>query len=344
MPALVAFTLIELLVVIAIIAVLIALLLPAVQAAREAARRAQCVNNMKQIGLAMMNYESAQGSLAIGGVMNNPNDVDCNSALHYPREFGALVMILGYMEQSNIYNSINFQNRADSFFVVAGSGHDAAMVNFTANSARINSYVCPSDQPLAWTNTFGGNGYSQTSYFPSGGTWNTIGYFDGPACWNQDPGNGAYDDSTSYRIADFIDGTSNTIMAGEAARFINDLDTPFNQWNRFEYFGSSQFPVNGRPQGLGFEVPLPNAPPNDTNLPPGCDYPCNSDYKAWAQPGTYQTYATAGAWGYRSFHPGGINCLFADGSVKFVKSSINQVTYMGLGTRNGGEVISADAY
>ena len=110
------FTLIELLVVIAIIAVLIALLLPAVQAAREAARRAQCVNNMKQIGLAMFNYESVQVTLPIGGVQNNPNDVDCNSALHYTREFGALVMILGYMEQGNAYNAMNFQWRADSHF------------------------------------------------------------------------------------------------------------------------------------------------------------------------------------------------------------------------------------
>jgi len=339
------FTLIELLVVIAIIAVLIALLLPAVQAAREAARRAQCVNNMKQIGLAFMNYESANGTLPMGGVMNNRLDVDCNSPFHYPREFGALVMSMGYIEQGNAYNAMNFSLRADSKFT-ASTGFDAATANFTANASKIATYICPSDLPIQWTNTFGtGNAYSQTSYFPSGGTWNTIAYYDGPNCWNQDPGNGAFDDSTSYPIAAFTDGTSNTIMAGECARFKNDLDSPFNQWNRFEYFGSSMFPNTNRPQGLAFEVPIPNAPPNDAPaLPPGTDYPVNTDYKAWAQPGVYQTYANMGGWGFRSNHAGGINCLFSDGSVKFIKQTINQATWMSLGTRNGGEVISADQY
>src|SRR5271155_4948443 len=108
------FTLIELLVVIAIIAVLIALLLPAVQAAREAARRAQCVNNLKQIGLAIQNYESAQGVYPLGAVEYNPlgGATFCGaSSLEGPgatRDFGMLAMILGTMEQSAVFNSINF--------------------------------------------------------------------------------------------------------------------------------------------------------------------------------------------------------------------------------------------
>jgi prepilin-type N-terminal cleavage/methylation domain-containing protein/prepilin-type processing-associated H-X9-DG protein len=339
------FTLIELLVVIAIIAVLIALLLPAVQAAREAARRAQCVNNLKQIGLAMMNYESSQGVLPLGANYQGPQDAGTGCGYgtpNGPREWGALAYILQYMEQSNIYNATNFAiNRGN------GPG-TAGLINSTAMLAKINSYVCPSDFPIqpyavpAQSN----NGYSQTSYFPSGGTWNTIGYYSGPDCWQQDIGNGAFDDLRPYRIAEFTDGTSNTILVGECARFKNDPDQVFNQWNRYEYFASGVTPSSGsgRPQGLGFEVPQINANPFDGPLPPGTDWPDTSDYKSWAQPANINTYKQYGQWGFRSQHPGGANFAFCDGSVKFLKQTINQNTYMGLGTRAMGEVISADAY
>ena len=337
------FTLIELLVVIAIIAVLIALLLPAVQAAREAARRAQCVNNLKQLGLAFMNYESSHGSLPIGAVQNGPNDVDCNSPFHYTREFGALVLVMQFIEQGNTYNALNLQLRGGSKFA-ASSGYDAAQANSTANLSSIKSYICPSDLPLAWTYTPGGNAYSQTSYFPSGGTWNTIGFYSGPNCWDEDIGNGAFDDKISHTIAEFIDGTSNTIFAGEVSRFKNDKDTAFNQWNRFDYFGSTMFPANGRPQGLAFQVPNINAPPIDGTLPPGTDYPDTSDYKFWALPANAPNYKYYGAWGFRSNHPGGANFLFGDGTVRYLKASIGQPTFMSLGTRNGGEVVSADQY
>ncbi len=342
------FTLIELLVVIAIIAVLIALLLPAVQAAREAARRSQCVNNLKQMGLAMFNYESAIGSLPAGGIENGPiDDPSSCGAYHGNRQWGAMALMLAYMEQSNVYNSFNFQWSSGGCF--SGSGcHDAGAVQFTAASAKISSYICPSDLPFTFVNNIASIGssnyYSQTSYYPSGGTWNTIAYYDGPACWNQDPGNGAFDDSAAYRIADFIDGTSNTILAGEASRFKNDLDTAFNQWIRFAYFGSSMFPNNGRPQGLLFEVPNINAPAIDGTLPPGCDYPCNSDYQNWALPANAPNYKYYGAWAFRSNHPGGANFLFGDGSVKFLKQTISQPVYMALGTRNQGEVVSSDSY
>ncbi len=343
------FTLIELLVVIAIIAVLIALLLPAVQAAREAARRSQCVNNLKQMGLAFLNYESAQGTIPPGAIQNGAIDAanNCSAPGGSNREWGALAISLGYLEQGTIYNALNFNWSAGGGFLASGS-HDAAAVQYTGISAKVATYICPSDFPFAWVNNpskiGSSNFYSQTSYFPSGGTWNTIAYYDGPGCWQNDPGNGAFDDSTSYRIADFTDGTSNTIMAGEMSRFQNDKDTPFNQWSRFEYFGSSMFPVGNRGQGLIFEVPNINAPAFDGPLPPGCDYPCNSDYMNWAVPTNAPNYKYYGAWAARSNHPGGANFLFCDGSVKFLKNSINQVTYMALGTRNLGEVVSSDAY
>ncbi len=251
------------------------------------------------------------------------------------------------MEQSNVYNALNFQWSSGGAFLASGT-HDAAAVQFTAASTKIASYVCPSDFPITFVNSASNIGttnfYSQTSYFPSGGTWNSLWYYDGPACWQNDPGNGAFDDSTSYPISAFTDGTSNTIFAGEASRFLNDPDTAFNQWIRVATFGSSLFKVGYRAQGLLFEVPIINSPPGDGPLPPGCDYPCNSDYKAWATPDQLPTYKYFGGWGFRSNHPGGANFLFGDGSVKFLKATINQATYMALGTRDSGEVVSADSY
>jgi len=135
------FTLIELLVVIAIIAVLIALLLPAVQAAREAARRAQCVNNLKQIGLAVANYESGTGSYPFG---NGP----------WWTEWSAQSMLLPYIEQGPIYNSINF-NSTKAF---AGPFMHDGLVNSTAEYAKISPFMCPSDQNRL-TEPWGSNNY-----------------------------------------------------------------------------------------------------------------------------------------------------------------------------------------
>jgi prepilin-type N-terminal cleavage/methylation domain-containing protein/prepilin-type processing-associated H-X9-DG protein len=337
------FTLIELLVVIAIIGVLVALLMPAVQAARESARRAQCVNNLKQIGIAIANYETARKAYPLGGTYNGPSDANtgCRSGVNVPREFGALSFLLLYMEQTNVYNAINFSLSAGGPF---GPVHGGA-ANFTALSTTVSSYVCPDDtgwQPDPSQN----NGYAQTSYFPSGGTWNTLAYFSGPDCWQQDPGNGAFDDANAYRPVDVRDGLSNTIFFGEATRFKNDPDPTFNQWSRYEWFTSAYpVPSTTRPQGIAFQVPRINAPlmPGDgTQLPPGTPWPNTSDYKAWTL--NIPLYKEFGQWGFRSLHPGGAQFLFGDGSVKFLKESINLVTYQALGTRYGREVISADAY
>ena len=343
------FTLIELLVVIAIIAVLISLLLPAVQSAREAARRAQCTNNMKQIALAMLNYESGLGSLPMGIAMNNSSDGGANacSGANAGRGWGALALVLGYMEQTNVYNNLNFNFAAGGAF--GAFGH-AGAVNSTATVTVINTYVCPDDQSWQQVASTSLNRYSQTSYFPSGGTWNTIGYYSGPDCWQNDVGNGAFDDSTAYKVSSFTDGTSNTILVGEASRFLNDPDTVFNEWNRELYFGSS-YPggLTTRPQGLGFEVPRINAPlyPGDYDyggigLPAGTNYPDTSDYKAWLL--NIPKYKEFGQWGFRSLHPGGANFVFVDGSVHFLKETINLTTYQALGTRSFAEVISADQY
>lgn len=354
------FTLIELLVVIAIIAVLIALLLPAVQSAREAARRASCVNNLKQLGLAMANYESTNGSLPPGAIVYNSGDggsFACGG-VHAARGYQGFALVLPYMEQTAIYNSINFMVGAHGTW--AGAGATTGKMQSTALLSKIAAFICPSDLPLgvdpvsAFVGGSTSNCYSQTSYALSGGTWNVVAYYSGPDCWQQDIGNGAFDDYTAFKLSDFVDGTSNTFLAGETARYLNDADAYLNTWTRFGFFGSSNGGSNPstRPQGLAFEVPTPNQPfhPGDyfaggsDPLPPGTDWPDTSDYKAWATPALAPHYRVYGQWGFRSRHPGGVNMVMVDGSVKFIKDSVAQTSFMALGTRGSGEVVSADSY
>ena len=353
------FTLIELLVVIAIIAILIGLLLPAVQAAREAARRAQCVNNLKQIGVAFHNYESAHGAFPPGAVIYNPLDGGASACagLNSARGFQGLALILPFLEGGTVYNAINFQYGAHGNW---GGTRVAGAVQATALLAKINTYICPSDLPLGAdpVSSFVGGGtnncYSQTSYALSGGTWNTVAYFAGPDCWQQDLGNGAFDDFLSYRLADFFDGTSNTILAGETSRFRNDRDSFLNTWTRYGFFGTNDggSDPSSRPQGLAFAVPTPNQPfqPGDYfiggshPLPPGTTYPDTSDYKAWATPALAPRYRVYGQWGFRSMHPGGVNLVFGDGSVRFIKNSIAQSSFMAIGTRGSGETGGSDSF
>ena len=336
------FTLIELLVVISIIGVLIALLLPAVQSARESGRRASCVNNLKQIGVAIASYESAKRLFPLGGCRQGPSDArsGCQvGTVHAPRGFGVLAYILPDMEQRGVFNAINFQLASGGTF----GATDAGLANSTALNTIIATYVCPSDQPIL-PNPNPSYPAAQTSYFPSGGTWNTLAYKSGPDCFNRDPGNGAFDEYSAYRVPQFTDGLSNTVFLGEAARFKSDPDPVFNQWGRFDLFSSTAGTSTYRPQGLAYEVPKINANLflNDgAGLPPETNYPDSSDTKNWLK--NVPAYANYGQWGFRSSHPGGANFVFGDGSVKFLKESINAVIYQAVGTRSGKEIVSADA-
>ena len=339
------FTLIELLVVISIIGVLIALLLPAVQAAREAGRRAQCINNLKQIGLACVSYESSQKVFPLGASYLGPSDAGSGctfGTVHGPREFGAFAFILPELEQRNVFNSINFNLAAGGPGGMFGPVN-AGLANSTALSTAMAAYLCPSDDRTG--GAFAVNSAAQTSYFPSGGTWNTLSYTSGPDCWQQDPGNGAFDDSTAYRAAQFTDGLSNTILVGESSRFRNDPDPTLNQWSRYDLFTSAFSSTTTRAQGMAFQVPRINAPlvsGDSTQLPPQTTYPDISDCKAWLK--NVPLYKEFGQWGFRSQHPGGAHFVFGDGSVKFLKESINLTTYQALGTRNGKEAVGADSY
>ena len=202
------FTLIELLVVIAIIAVLIALLLPAVQAAREAARRLQCTNNLKQIGLAMHNYHSTYDVFPMAASKNCNADPSANCPGFADwRGWSALGTSLPYVEQSPLYNAINF--------FMAEEIHDAtpAPENFTVIGTVVRAYMCPTDPNVGTQNINNYHScYGTTSDWPSGPN-NGLGNMQ-----NAD-GNGStgmFAVWVSYGIRDALDGTSSTLLFSEA--------------------------------------------------------------------------------------------------------------------------------
>jgi prepilin-type N-terminal cleavage/methylation domain-containing protein len=340
------FTLIELLVVISIIGVLIALLLPAVQAAREAARRAQCINNLKQIGLALHNYESANGSFPTGAFFTSPRDVQPCTSNNGHTMFS---LILPYLEATNVYNSINFlipenHNVPSSSGAVDYWGAYQA----TAFCLRQNFYLCPSDQwgrqqmnSIATVINSAGasNPYSPTSYAGVAGTIEIMwyGYWGSTRnyCEAIEP-NGMFGKNYTYRISDNTDGTSNTLYVGETSRYFNEPVSTLNFWNR----GSGAFgdDIGGvRPQTVAYTVPMINAQPTGVT-PSYLNDPFN-----WWNYNNYPQSKNEGSFGFRSFHPGGANFLAGDGTVKFVKQTINLLVYQGLGTRSNGEVIPGDA-
>ncbi len=283
------FTLIELLVVIAIIAVLIALLLPAVQSAREAARRISCVNNMKQIGVALHNYHDAQGVLPPGYTY---------TVGFATGGFGWASMILPNMEQTPLFHSINFSWAAWSY------------PNSTACVTILNSYQCPSDFTAA-TGFLSREGfqYARSSYVAN------FGPFDMDI--NPDDRSGVFSRNNSTRFAAITDGLSNTLFGGERTNAVE-----------LQVVGSANhYDLETVWPGAIKQNPLDNHA--HTTLFQSA-YLFNSPF-----------FDDRNA---MSYHPGGLNYLFGDGSVKFLKLSINLGVYAALGTRAGGEVVGADAF
>ncbi|MDR3639571.1 MAG: DUF1559 domain-containing protein [Isosphaeraceae bacterium] len=321
------FTLIELLVVIAIIAVLIALLLPAVQAARGAARRIQCVNNLKQLALATMNYESTNGVFPPGQM---------KMATKPPWGITLFVGLLPYVEQQPLYNAWNFSYGFDNLY------------GTTARSATlINALLCPADiiptNPVQngttsneWygITSYGGNGGSQTHPF-SAVTKDGVFTYTGPG--STAPGN------TQVSIAAVVDGLSNTLFYGERSHFDPNYDsfataglTFFSQtMGMWGWWASSSGGYALSDVALSTYAPINYTIPFSYSNAPGA---------ATSNPGFTNGYETPRINAFGSLHPGGANFAMVDGSVKFLKSSIAMNVFQALGTRAGGEVISADSY
>jgi prepilin-type N-terminal cleavage/methylation domain-containing protein/prepilin-type processing-associated H-X9-DG protein len=336
------FTLIELLVVIAIIGVLIALLLPAVQAAREAARRTQCVNNLKQMGLGLHNYETVAGAFPPSDVIANPADPSQST-----NGFSVHCRILPFMEQGVAFSSLNF------------SFSHLQAPNSTVVGMQVSIFLCPSDINRDKRTTFppftGLNATAcVTSYGFCQGDWFMWNGFNPP------DNRSAFQPNRSLRIADFTDGTSGTLLAtdvkvyqplrrcsGGLANINNPNNIPPPTADPFtvapEYgsaacsLGQSHtFWADGNPH----ETSMTTAwPPNKAILGRNGEGDLDLETKLYVQGGP-----TYGALTARSYHPGGVNALFADGSVKFVKGTVSGVTWRALGTVQGGEVVSGDSY
>ena len=365
------FTLIELLVVIAIIAVLIALLLPAVQSAREAARRAQCTNNLKQLGLAFANYEGTNGVFPLGavtGVTNAANSGWGNQLNNNGVSWVALT--LPFLEQNNLFNSINFQ--------VAITSNLAQPDFATAWYTKINTLQCPSDgdqDGFRADGRSGGGGLGQYAATaaplpPGGGTpmvpvTNYLASFGDNYCIGALTTSAIFPTETPYTDLAMLSPDSRA-SAGPATRARTPTSTPTSPRRgppassagcstvrRIRSSGSPALPTGRATRSRPARASPPSADnnvwqfganANGTTVPINYPTPLNCDTAGGFGTSNWASRCSYANTGFKSHHPGGANFVFADGSVRFLKQSIAMTTYCALGSRNGGEVVSSDSY
>ena len=303
------FTLVELLVVMAIIALLIALLLPAVQSAREAARRTQCTNNLKQVGLAMHNYQGTFAVFPPGSASVSGGPLE-----DYGPGWGWGSMLLGQMEQASLYNAINFGKQIPH------------RESETARRTILATYLCPSssgDSPLSLSGPFFDGStrvivddLAASQYVASAGqkSQKATGSYNGVFYLNSANG-----------LASLLDGSSSTLMVGERSRNLADA-TWIGVIPTANFCTNPSWPVQACDQ--------PNA------MVLGFTGPAASGVAWFETPNNPAGRADD----FASFHPGGSNFLFCDGSVRFIKQTLNPQIFSGLSTRAGSEAIGSDQF
>jgi prepilin-type N-terminal cleavage/methylation domain-containing protein/prepilin-type processing-associated H-X9-DG protein len=299
-----AFTLIELLVVIAVIGVLVALLLPAVQAAREAARRSQCVNNLKQIGLALHNYDTAHQTLPPGYVSNFDSNGDDTGP-----GWAWAAMVLPQLEQVNAYTAINFNLNVER------------PENQTSRLPNVNVFLCPSDQvkPAWWAMKRDPVTGVPISPICQVAPSNYVGMYG-----ISEPGvngEGVFFRNSRVALRDITDGLSQTIAVGERSHQLGEAT-----WTGV-VVGTVLAPPPGDSDGVGSP-----RPENSAGMVLG---------HAGERKGPGDPRSDVNQF-YSRHAGGGVNFMFADGHVAFLKSTMSYPVYLALATRAGGEVISGD--
>jgi prepilin-type N-terminal cleavage/methylation domain-containing protein/prepilin-type processing-associated H-X9-DG protein len=330
-----AFTLIELLVVIAIIAILIGLLLPAVQKVREAAARTKCQNTLKQVSLAAHNHHDAVGQLP-AGVHNYYYNLGPDPYNGLARSGAtAIVQLLPYVEQSAAYSKFDLTRNVQS-----------DVNDPRATEQQVGLFLCPSDPSDA--QIFGSNGYGRNNYMASFGAWADPGHsnsgddpnpkLSGPFWWN-----------SKCQLTGIPDGTSTTALFSEVKR--GNYPNPSNPLLRLDSYGTS------------LNTTTDNATPPTVCQSPGSspltysgleyfrgELPITGWYTHTVTPNSttfwdcHDSGFSRGHHAARSYHTGGVNVAFADGSIRFVHDSIALSTWIALGTKNGGEPIASSDF
>ena len=335
-----AFTLVELLVVITIIGILVALLLPAVQAAREAARRMQCSNNLKQLSLAMLNYEEQNNALPV-----------------FSNNFAPKVFMMPFIEQQALYDQLEVN--------LTVSDREPLR---TAVATVVPTFVCPSDPEdvvHTYSSAAGGAGVRvfQTPLTAAGTNYAINGSSgSGTSTSNIDvfvvtPGNGGPDGicyvDANLRVADIRDGLSNTVAFSETLR--GPCDTP-----------DASSLADAQVYGCSISGSIMDIAAQCDNNDPSAALAARSGWNGTRMAQWFMSNQEAGSimkarftpnspvpdlnfrryWinAARSRHPGGVNCGYCDGSTHFITDSINQTVWHAMWTRDGGEIISGNAY